>query len=102
MRNNRFWGWLSVVMLLALAVYCEYMVNDSLANSFLDVVITIAVFFIGFNDAKKKTASQQAQIQELQNRIAQLETVIANSNNLHSTEATAPQSSIDWGHAIRR
>ena len=91
MKNNRFWGWSIVIALLVIAIFCEYKVGIPLVNAFLDVALTVAVFWISFKDTQKKSISQQAQIQELQNRIKQLE-----------EDRTNPQPSVDWKHAIKR
>ena len=91
MKNNRFLGWSIVIALLIIAIFCEYKVGIPLVNAFLDVALTVAVFLVGYNDAQKKSKSQQGQIQELQNRIKQLE-----------EDRTNPQPSDDWKHAIKR
>lgn len=91
MKINRFWGRLLVIILLAGAICCEYKVGIPLLNAFLDVVLTVAVFLVGYNDTQKKNASQQDQLHNLQNRIAQLE-----------ADKTNPQPSVDWKHTIKR
>ena len=91
MKNNRFLGWSIVIALLVIAIFCEYKVGFPLVNAFLDVALTVAVFWISFKDTPKKSISQQAQIQELQNRIKQLE-----------EDRINPQPSDDWKHAIKR
>ena len=91
MKNNRFLGWSIVIALLVIAIFCEYKVGIPLVNAFLDVALTVAVFLVGYNDTQKKSKSQQGQIQELQNRIKQLE-----------EDRTNPQPSVDWKHAIKR
>jgi len=88
---RRIWSYFSIVILLTIAVYCEFQVNYSLFNACLDVAVTFVVFFLGYNDTQKKSKSQQGQIQELQNRIKQLE-----------EDRTNPQPSVDWKHAIKR
>ena len=88
---RRIWSYFSIVILLTIAVYCEFQVNDSLVNACLDVAVTFVVFFLGYNDSQKKITLQETQIKELQNRIAQLE-----------ADKTNPQPSVDWKHAIKR
>lgn len=100
---RRIWSYFSIVILLIIAVYCEFQVNDSLVNACLDVAVTFVVFFLGYNDSKKKITSQQTQIKELQNRIAQLETGSAEHNNPDEVETSKPQTKkILWEYAIKK
>lgn len=91
MKNNRFLGWSIVIALLVIAIFCEYKVGIPLVNAFLDVALTVAVFLVGYNDTQKKSKSQQGQIQELQNRIKQLE-----------EEQPNPQQNTLWQYAIKK
>ena len=91
MKNNRFLGWSIVIALLVIAIFCEYKVGIPLVNAFLDVALTVAVFLVGYNDTQKKSKSQQGQIQELQNRIKQLE-----------EDRTNPQQNTLWQYAIKK
>lgn len=84
-------GWSIVIALLVIAIFCEYKVGIPLVNAFLDVALTVAVFLVGYNDTQKKSKSQQGQIQELQNRIKQLE-----------EEKPNPQQNTLWQYAIKK
>ena len=100
---RRIWSYFSIVILLTIAVYCEFQVNYSLFNACLDVAVTFVVFFLGYNDSKKIIKSQQTQIRELQNRIAQLETGSAEYNNPDEVETSKPQTKkILWEYAIKK
>ena len=91
MKNNRFLGWSIVIALLIIAIFCEYKVGFPLVNAFLDVALSVAVFLVADNDTQKKSKSQQGQIQELQNRIKQLE-----------EEKPNPQQNTLWQYAIKK
>ena len=91
MKNNRFLGWSIVIALLIIAIFCEYKVGIPLVNAFLEVALTVAVFLVADNDTQKKSKSQQGQIQELQNRIKQLE-----------EEKPNPQQNTLWQYAIKK
>ncbi len=91
MKNNRFLGWSIVIALLIIAILCEYKVGIPLVNAFLDVALSVAVFLVADNDTQKKSKSQQGQIQELQNRIKQLE-----------EEKPNPQQNTLWQYAIKK
>lgn len=92
-------GWFVVILLLCLAIYCEFMLGNPFGNAFLDIVLACAVFYIGYKDANKNNASLQNQLQELQKRIEQLEGEASNPNNSNITSTTKSASSIDWVHA---
>ena len=91
MKNDRFLGWSIVIALLIIAILCEYKVGIPLVNAFLDVALSVAVFLVADNDTQKKSKSQQGQIQELQNRIKQLE-----------EEKPNPQQNTLWQYAIKK
>lgn len=95
---RRIWSYFSIVILLTIAVYCEFQVNDSLVNACLDIAVTFVVFFLGYNDSKKKITSQQTQIQELQSQIQELQNQISQQEE----DRTNPQSDTLWKYAIKR
>ena len=97
MNTNRYIGWCVVLLLLGVAICCEFMLGNPFGNAVLDVV-----FFIGYKDANKKNASLQDHLQELQKRIEQLEGEASNPNNSNKTSTTKSSPSIDWEHAIKR
>ena len=102
MNTNRYIGWCVVLLLLGIAIYCEFKLGNPFGNAVLDVVLAFVVFFIGYKDANKKNASLQNQLQELQKRIEQLEGEASNPNNSNKTSTTKSSPSIDWEHAIKR
>ena len=102
MNTNRYIGWCVVLLLLGIAIYCEFKLGNPFGNAVLDVVLAFGVFFIGYKDANKKNASLQDHLQELQKRIEQLEDEASNPNNSNIASTTNSSSSIDWEHAIKR
>ena len=66
-------GWFAIVFLLIASAFCEFQIGNSWTNSLLDVVITFTTFLVAFNDGNKKTDSLQNQIDELQQRMKQME-----------------------------
>jgi len=66
-------GWFAIVFLLIASAFCEFQIGNSWTNSILDVVITFTTFLVAFNDGNKKTDSLQNQIDELQQRMKQME-----------------------------
>ena len=102
MNTNRYIGWCVVLLLLGIAICCEFKLGNPFGNAVLDVVLAFVVFFIGYKDANKKNASLQNHLQELQKRIEQLEGEASNPNNSNKTSTTKSSPSIDWEHAIKR
>lgn len=99
MNTNRYIGWCVVLLLLGIAICCEFKLGNPFGNAVLDVVLAFVVFFIGYKDANKKNASLQNHLQELQKKIEQLEGEASNPNNSNITSTTKSASSIDWVHA---
>ena len=100
--TNRYIDLFVVILLLCLAIYCEFKLGNPFGNAVLDVVLAFVVFFIGYKDANKKNASLQNRLQELQKRIEQLEGEASNPTNSNITSTPKSSSSIDWEHAIKR
>ena len=86
----RYIGRFVVILLLCVAIYCEFKLGNPFGNALLDIILAFGVFYIGFNDANKKNASLQNHLQELQKRIEQLEGEVSNSNNSNKTNTTNP------------
>ena len=100
--TNRYIGWCVVILLLCLAIYCEFKLGNPFGNALLDIVLAFVVFYIGYNDANKKNASLENHLQELQKRIEQLEGEVSNPNNSNIKSTTKSSSNTDWEHAIKR
>ena len=100
--TKRYIGWCAILFLLTTSIYCEFKLGNSMTNAFLDVVLTFVVFYIGYNDAKKKHNSQQNRIDELQQRVNQLEAQVTNPNKSDEVDMSKSTGSIDWEHAIKR
>ena len=66
-------GWCAIVFLLIASAFCEFQLGNSWTNSILDVGIAFTTFLVAFNDGNKKTDSLQNQIDELQQRMKQME-----------------------------
>lgn len=98
MSINRIWGLLSIIIILAGAVYCEYKVDIPLLNALFDVVVTVVVFFVAYNDTQKKNKSQQSQIQELQSQIQELQNQISQQEE----DRTNSQQNTLWQYAIKK
>lgn len=79
--TNRYIGWCGVFLLLGLAIYCEFKLGNPFGNALLDIVLTFAVFYIGYKDANKNNASLRNRLQELQKKIEQLEDEASNPTN---------------------
>lgn len=85
---------------MAVAVFCEVKIGNSIYNAILDVAVVFIVFYIGHIDTSKKIALLQSQIHELQRQIEQLE--VDNHNNPDGTDTPNPVSNILWEHAVKR
>ena len=104
--NNKVLCWTSIIVLLAIAIYCEFHLDNSIINDILDVALVFIVFYVGQRDADGKNAalqeqnnSQQAQLQKLQERIEKLERAKANLNNQSNPQ---PASNDLWEYAVKR
>lgn len=99
---NRTIGWITIIGLLIIAVYCEFKVGNTIFNAILDVVLVFAVFYVEQRDTNRKMASLQDQLHELQERIGLYESTDANHNSPDDSNKSIPTSKVLWEHAVKR
>lgn len=102
---NRTIGWITIIGLLIIAVYCEFKVGNTIFNAILDVVLVFTVYYVEQRDTNRKMTSlqdqlhkQKAELQELQERIKQLEADVNGKN----PDAPKPTSNVLWESAVKR
>lgn len=92
--------WCILLFIMAVAVFCEVKIGNSIYNAILDVAVVFIVFYIGQKDTNRKIASLQSQIHKLQKRIEHLEA--DNHNNPGGTDTPNPDSNFLWEYAVKR
>ena len=99
---NRTIGWITIIGLLIIAVYCEFMIGNTIFNAILDVVLVFAVYYVEQRDTNRKMASLQDQLHEMQERIGLIESTNANHHSPDESNKSKPASKVLWDHAVKR
>ena len=100
--NVKVTRWIAIIALLGIAIYCDFQIGNSILNAILDIVLTFAVFLVTQRAADEKTASLQAEIHDIEQRLKHQEELANKHDNPDRVESPSASSNILWEHAVKR